>query len=95
MISANPNMSLCALSETLGVERHIIERVVHEHAGFSFRELKKCVRVKRALFLLSGKRPVSYVKEIAPVVGITPNALSRLIKNMTGCSARELKCHKW
>jgi AraC-like DNA-binding protein len=95
MIGADPSLSLRALSATFGVDRHIIEHAVGEHAGFTFRELKKGARLKRALILLSAERPRSFVKEVAPAVGLTPNALSRFIRSATGCSATELRSSKW
>jgi AraC-like DNA-binding protein len=93
-IAADPSLSLRALSATFGVDRHIIEHAVREHAGSTFRELKKGARLKRALVLLSHERHGSHVKEIAAAVGLTPNARSRFIRSATGCSATELRSSK-
>ena len=94
-IAADPSLSLRALSATFAIDRHIIEHAVREHAGFTFRELKKGARLKRALMLLSAERPRSFIKDVAPAVGLTPNALSRFIRSATGCSATELRSSKW
>jgi AraC-like DNA-binding protein len=91
MISVDPSLSLRALSAAFAVDRHIIEHAVREHAGFTFSGLKRDARLKRALFLLSGERSRSLIKEVAAAVGLTPNALSRFIRSATGCSATELR----
>jgi AraC-like DNA-binding protein len=90
-LSANPNLTLQDISHLIGVNRQTIEGVVREDLGFGFRELKKRSRLKRAAALLLDKQKKHTVKETAASVGLTPNALSRFIKKMTGYSPTALR----
>jgi methylphosphotriester-DNA--protein-cysteine methyltransferase len=83
------------LSRTIGVDRHIIECTIRAHLGITFRELQKKMRLKQALALLLEEQRDNSLKETAAIMGITPNALSRLIKSSTGYTATELRHHKW
>jgi AraC-like DNA-binding protein len=93
LLYADPQITLQGVARAIGTDRHNIEHAVRERRGFTFRELKKQVRVKRALLLIE-EQPRIYIKEIAAKVGLTPNHLSRLIRSVTGCCATKLRCHK-
>jgi transcriptional regulator GlxA family with amidase domain len=94
MICSNPCLTLRELARSIGTDRHNIEHAMRKHCSPSFRELKKQARLNRAMILLL-EGPIHYsVKEIAADIGVTPNALSRFIKLMTGYGATELRCQK-
>jgi AraC-like DNA-binding protein len=94
LLSANPGLTLKEIARSVGVDRHKIEWAVRQQYGFSFRELKKRTKLKRVTKLLLERQRSFCIKEIAFEVGLTPNALSRFIKSMTGKCATELQCPK-
>lgn len=94
LLSANPSSTLHEVARSIGTDRHKIQRAIREQYGFCFRELKKRIRLTKALTLLTNERCSPYVKEIAAEIGITPNALSRFIRSMTGRCPTDLRCLK-
>jgi len=93
LLLVDQSLTLQEIAHSIGIDRHKIEAAIQERYSFSFRELKKQVRLKRAVALLE-KQPRCYIKEISAVLGVTPNYLSRFIKSMTGHCATELRCQK-
>jgi AraC-like DNA-binding protein len=93
LLSEDPSLTLHELAQALGTDRHKIEQSIRARYGFSFRELKKRVRLERALTLLEMQRG-SYIKEIAAEVGLTPNYLSHFVKSMTGRLATDVRRQK-
>jgi AraC-like DNA-binding protein len=104
-VSADSGMKLHNLARILGVDRHTIETAVRQVLGIRFCDFKKTKRVTRAVRLLRRRQQPLYVREIAYVLGLSPNALSRLIKSVTGESPRQIRAprknlqsdvrHKW
>jgi transcriptional regulator GlxA family with amidase domain len=90
LVSANPCVTLPDLAGTIGVDRRKIERAIRERYGYGFRELKNRARLNVIAAFLNEERPRMLIKNIAVAVGVTPNALSRFIRSMTGRCAREL-----
>jgi hypothetical protein len=90
LLSANPQISLYAISSTMRIERHKIEQAVRIHSGLCYRDLKNMLRLKQALALLHNEQLSLSIKQIAAKMDMTPNALSRFIKTMTGRSASEI-----
>jgi AraC-like DNA-binding protein len=90
VLLSNPEISLTNISSSIGVDRHKIEAAVRIHGGISFRELKNRSRLKKALLLLHNNPINPSIKEIAARLKMSPNALSRFIKTMTGHSATYL-----
>jgi AraC-like DNA-binding protein len=93
LLSANPSLTLQGLARAIGTDRHNIEHAVRKRYGFSFNELKKRYRLKRAMTLLD-EQPNSYIKEIAAEIGLTPNYLSHFIRCMTGHCATAVRRQK-
>jgi AraC-like DNA-binding protein len=91
LLTSNPHLTLKQIACLAGVDRHKIQREIRERHGCSFRALKNDIRLARACALLTEQHPKYCIKEIAAEIGITPNALSRLIKSMTGYCATELR----
>jgi len=94
LLFSKSDLSLQEIARSVGTDRHKIEQAVTGQYGFCFCELKKRARLNRALKLLREEQPVRYVKEIAAELGITPNALSRLVKSMTGRCPTDLRNQK-
>ena len=94
LLLSKSDLSLQEIARSIGTDRHKIEQAVAEQCGFCFRELKKRARLNHALRLLKEEQPVRYVKEIAAELGITPNALSRSVKSMTGRCPTDLRNQK-
>ena len=88
LLSSNPGLSLKEAARALGTNRHKIECALRESAGTGFRNLKKTVRLKRALALISGERSA---KEVAADVGLSPNYLSVFLRPMTGRCLSQLR----
>lgn len=93
-ISANPSLMLKEVVHCLAVDRHTIERVLREHYAMTFRELKIKRKVEIAIVMLKQEIPRLYLKEIAADLAMTPNALSRTIKKVTGHSATKVRLPK-
>jgi hypothetical protein len=94
LISANPSITLQELARSMGIDRHKIESAIQEHYGYGFRELKNWARLNLIVSLLTEQGPRIFLNEIAITVGLTPNALYRFIRSMTGRCARELRGNK-
>jgi AraC-like DNA-binding protein len=94
LISANPCIKLQELAVSLGIDRYKIEEALKEQYGCGYRELKNRVRLNYVVELLTKDGPGTPIKEIAAAINIKPNNLSRFVRSMTGCCARELRDNK-
>jgi AraC-like DNA-binding protein len=93
LILAKPCIALRELSSSIGVNRQKIEYAIRMQYNFNFRQLKKYALMNQVRELLFANAPHLFIKEIAAVVGMTPNALSRFVKSMTGYTASEIRNH--
>jgi AraC-like DNA-binding protein len=93
-ISTNPCITLHALAVSFDIDRRKIEGCLQEMYGCGFRELKNQIRLNYIIVLLTKSNPRMSIKEIAAIVGLSPNHLSRFIRSMTGRCARELRDDK-
>jgi transcriptional regulator GlxA family with amidase domain len=94
LLSSNPRLTLMQIARQSGADRRKIQRAIREKYRCGFKRLKNAVRLKRVQTLLTEKRQKYSVKEIAAEIGVTPNALSRFVKTMTGHCPTELRCLK-
>jgi AraC-like DNA-binding protein len=89
-----PSISLRQVSESLGVERHTVEKAVKSATGVTFREFRRSILLKHAEGLLRDQ-PTRSIKEVAFVLGYrSQGSLSRFVRMATGSSAKELKIGK-
>jgi methylphosphotriester-DNA--protein-cysteine methyltransferase len=91
LLSSNPQLMLKEVARAIAVDRHGIQRAIREECGFSFRHLKKTIRLNYINARLNDVHRNCSIKEIASDIGITPNALSRLVKNATGFYPTKLR----
>jgi len=91
LVFANPCLTLPELAISLGIDRRKIEEALKKQYGHGFRALKNKVRLDYIIKLLVKDNPRNSIKEIATAVDMHPNNLSRFIRMMTGCCARELR----
>ena len=95
LLSSNPQLTLKEIARVIAADRHIVQRAVREQYGCSFRYLRNAIRISYISALLREEHRQYYIKEIAADIGITPNALSRFVKTMTGRYPTELRSLKW
>jgi len=86
MLNLKPECCLNELARKLGIDRHNIERAVKSELSIKFRQLKKRIRLERAVNLLKARHRV---KQIALILGYRSlQAFSRFFKNQTGRAPR-------
>src|ERR1700680_1432658 len=90
-ITASPLISLERLQARLHIGRHTIEGIVHENAGYTFREYQQRARLTAAPHYLSTASSLS-IKEIAALLGYnSPRAFSGFFRSATGTSPVEYR----
>jgi two-component system response regulator YesN len=90
-LGSNPRLSLAALSLTLKIERHTIEKAVRVVDGRRFRDLRNELLLRRAKALLSADAALS-IKEVAYLLGYrSPQAFARFVRRVSGYSPSGLR----
>jgi AraC-like DNA-binding protein len=89
-LGRNPAVTLRALTRKIGIDRHVLEKAVRYELDTSFRAYKQFKRLQLATNLIRTQKNLS-LKEIAAMLGVSPNYLSRFISIATGQSPRKLR----
>jgi|WetSurMetagenome_2_1015567.scaffolds.fasta_scaffold261487_1 AraC-like DNA-binding protein len=95
LLCSNPQLTLKDIACVVAVDRHSIQKAIREQYRCSFRYLQNQIRLSYVRSLLREEHCRYCIKEIAESMGITPNALSRFVKTMTGHYPTELRSLKW
>ncbi len=91
VLSKNPNLRLGRFAQEIRVDRHTIERALHDIVGMSFREYKKLILLRESCRLLV-EGPNLSEKEIAFRLGYgSRDAFCRFIKANTGLRPRDIR----
>jgi two-component system response regulator YesN len=91
LIDSKPRITLQEVAQSVGVERHTVEKAIRLEFARSFRAVQQrsTLRKARALLLQS---PMLSVKEVAFALGYrSPQAFSRFCRALLGCSPVKLR----
>src|SRR6266498_2669422 len=89
-VTSNPQCTLRKLCRVLHVDRHAIEKSVHEAKRLNFRDLKNSRLLEKSVAFLRSN-PGTTIKHTALTLGFRrPRDFSRFIKNCTGKTPAEI-----
>jgi len=90
ILALTPRVQLSALSKRTHIDRHLIERAVHELTGCSFRDYRQKEVAVQAVKLVAETNAL--MKQIATGMGYrSHSAFCRMVKRATGITPRQIR----